>query len=78
MSHEPTSVFLMFANPAVTTALSLSNTLAGVAPTTRRAFIAAQCAGTLERFRIRWNRERFHLIGNSRFDGRLQRHYRSG
>jgi hypothetical protein len=36
LGHEPTSAFLMFANPAVTTALSLSNTLAGVAPTTRR------------------------------------------
>jgi hypothetical protein len=36
LGHEPTSAFLMFTNPAETIALSLSNTLAGVAPTIRR------------------------------------------
>jgi glycerol uptake facilitator-like aquaporin len=34
-----------FANPAVTIARSLSNTFAGIAPSSTPAFIAAQCAG---------------------------------
>jgi glycerol uptake facilitator-like aquaporin len=36
-----------FANPAVTFARSLSNTFAGIAPTSAPAFIAAQIAGAL-------------------------------
>jgi glycerol uptake facilitator-like aquaporin len=36
-----------FANPAVTFARSLSNTFAGIAPTSVPVFIAAQCAGAL-------------------------------
>jgi glycerol uptake facilitator-like aquaporin len=36
-----------FANPAVTFARSLSNTFAGIAPSSAPAFIAAQLAGAL-------------------------------
>jgi glycerol uptake facilitator-like aquaporin len=36
-----------FANPAVTIARSLSDTLAGIAPSGVAAFVAAQCAGML-------------------------------
>lgn len=36
-----------FANPAVTIARSLSNTFAGIAPSSAPAFIAAQCIGGL-------------------------------
>jgi glycerol uptake facilitator-like aquaporin len=36
-----------FANPAVTIARSLSDTFAGIAPTSVPAFIAAQIAGAL-------------------------------
>lgn len=36
-----------FANPAVTLARSLSDTFAGIAPSSVPAFIAAQCAGAL-------------------------------
>jgi glycerol uptake facilitator-like aquaporin len=47
MGREPTSAFLMFANPAVTIALSLSNTVCWHGAYHPPAFIAAQCAGTL-------------------------------
>jgi glycerol uptake facilitator-like aquaporin len=44
-----------FANPAVTIARSLSNTFAGIAPSSAPAFIAAQIAGALfAAYLLRW------------------------
>jgi hypothetical protein len=47
LGHEPTSAFLMFANPAVTIALSLVEHSCWSGAYHPPAFIAAQCAGTL-------------------------------
>ncbi|HZZ35155.1 MAG TPA: aquaporin family protein, partial [Caulobacteraceae bacterium] len=52
-----------FANPAVTIARSLSDTFAGIAPTSAPAFIAAQIAATVAAvFAIGW------LLGGAKGD----------